>query len=559
VATGETGELYIGGEGLARGYLHRPDLTSEKFLPDPFANQPNARMYRTGDLVRYRPDGTLDFLGRIDHQVKICGFRIELGEIEAVLELHPQVRHAVVTAQQDNRRGSFLAAYFVTRSGSPNRTELRQHLARALPDYMVPSALVSMQGFPLTANGKVDRKALPFPQPGDFDFASNFVAPRDSIERKLANLWEQVLGVHPIGVETSFFDLGGSSLLAARLFMRISRDFGQDVPLAALFEAPTIAELAQRLRRPDEPFSYRTIVPIQTAGSQPPFFCVHGGLGAVLFMHRLSHALGTDQPFYGLEPEGMDGGRITRKTIEALATHYIEQMRQIQPTGPYQLGGYCFGGLVAFEMAQQLRKKGINVEPLVLFSADLRYNRPSDARPYEPERVPPRTAPSASAVHKRAFAFMVRSSRRLANPVIRAFKGIACRSLAAIGIAVPQAWRELHIAQALLTAEKAYRPRFYSGKLVIFRGAGLYDHDPDLGWGTLAAHVESRAIGTGTCQHSHREIMNEPLVEELAREMSAYLVSSQQTPAVTTMETRAHVPEVHQRARVGAGGAKTTT
>jgi hypothetical protein len=154
---------------------------------------------------------------------------------------------------------------------------------------------------------------------------------------------------------------------------------------------------------------------------------------------------------------------------------------------------------------------------------------------------------------------MVRSSRRLANPVIRAFKGIACRSLAAIGIAVPQAWRELHIAQALLTAEKAYRPRFYSGKLVIFRGAGLYDHDPDLGWGTLAAHVESRAIGTGTCQHSHREIMNEPLVEELAREMSAYLVSSQQTPAVTTMGTRAHVPEVHQRARVGAGGAKTTT
>ncbi len=562
VAAGEEGELYIGGEGLARGYLHRPELTSEKFVADPFSEKPQARMYRTGDLVRFRADGSLDFLGRIDHQVKIRGFRIELGEIEAALEQHPQVRQAVVVAQEDERRGKFLAAYFVSRSGTPpSRAELRQHLARVLPDHMVPSGLVPMEAFPLTANGKVDRKSLPVPQIADFDFGGNYVAPRDSTERKLVEMWEQVLGIGPIGVESSFFDLGGSSILAARLFMKISREFGQDVPLAALFEAPTIAQLAQRLRDRDKSFRYRTVVPIETSGTKPPFFCVHGGLGAVLFMHRLSRALGTDQPFFGFEPEGMDGGPITRKTVEALATHYIEEMRKVQPTGPYQLAGYCFGGLVAFEMAQQLRAKGISVEPLVLFSADLRYNRPADAKAYEPERVLPNTGRVANSGIRKALGTILRHARRLANNVVRTVKGLACSFLSAIHVKVPQAWRELHIAQALLNAEKAYRPAFYAGRLVIFRGAGLYDHDPDLGWGTLSAEIESRAIGVGTNQQSHREIMNEPLVQELARELSVYLSppAPQRTAAVTSIEPLVHVPEASGRARVGTHGDESLT
>ena len=281
VPLGSEGELYIGGEGLARGYFERPDLTAEKFVSDPFSSGENARMYRTGDLARFRATGDVEFLGRIDHQVKIRGFRIELGEIEAVLEQLSAVRQAVVVAREDVTGDKRLVAYVVPEMSVVLRTgELRTHVRKQLPDYMTPCAFVQLGSLPLTPNGKVDRNALPTPKASDYEAGRDYVAPRDVTERRLAELWEEVLAIRPIGVTTSFFDLGGRSILAARLFTRIASTFGKDLPLATLFKSPTVELLAKELRPQAKSSGYSTMVAIRAGGERPPFFCVHGGEGA---------------------------------------------------------------------------------------------------------------------------------------------------------------------------------------------------------------------------------------------------------------------------------------
>jgi amino acid adenylation domain-containing protein len=517
---GTEGELYIGGDGLARGYFNRPELTAEKFVSDPFSNASGARMYRTGDLARRRADGNVEYLGRIDHQVKIRGFRIELGEIESVLEQHADVKQAVVVAREDRPGDKFLAAYFVSgTSKKPRVSVLREHLAQKLPDYMVPAAFIELQSFPTTPNAKVDRKALPAPQAADFS-NGEYIAPRNEVEQKLVAMWESILGISPIGVRTSFFDLGGRSILAARLFMQISRDFGKDVPLAALFEAPTIEQLAKRLRDDKADFKFQTVVEIHPSGLRPPFFCVHGGTGGTLFLHRLARSMGPDQPFYAFQPQGVDGGRIDRTTIEAMASNYVVEMRKIQPEGPYFIGGYCFGGNVAFEMAQLLHQQGSSAGLVAMFSAPLRFNRPQGERPYSPERLSP--APT-SHVRKTKFDKIKGAVRWRAEKLFyrsrTALHRIGCRAVNAVGVPVPQKWRELYIVRSLTAAEKNYRPRFLDGKLVIFRGGGLYDHDPGMGWSKLASEIEDCVIGTAAQQRTRRDILNEPLAEKVAAQL----------------------------------------
>src|SRR5271169_1600191 len=382
VPVGTEGELYIGGEGLARGYFEREEMTAERFVPDPFSFLPGARMYRTGDLARYRPDGNVEFLGRIDHQVKIRGFRIELGEIEAVLEQNTAVNQAVVIAREDTPGDKRLVAYIVLDAPSYARSsDLRGHAEKRLPDYMVPSAFVQIPKLPLTPNGKVDRRALPAPTARDFETDAEFIAARDATERKLVSLWEEVLGVSPISVTTSFFDLGGRSLLAARLFTKILRTFGRELPLSILFRSPTVELLAKELRPAQCDAEYPTLVAIQPKGSKPPFFCVHGGAGGTLFLHRLSRRLGADYPFYGLEPEGLDGKKFRRLTVEEMAAHYLTEIRKVQPNGPYYLGGYCLGGIIAFEMAHLLRRQQEEAALVALFSAELWYNHLSPKPP----------------------------------------------------------------------------------------------------------------------------------------------------------------------------------
>ena len=366
VPVGVSGELYIGGHGLARGYRRRPELTKERFIPHPFSTEPHGRLYRTGDLVRYRPDGRIVHLGRLDHQVKIRGFRIELGEIEAVLSRHPAVRQAVVTAREDQQGLKQLAAYVVCQEGyAPSSTELRSFVRTALPDYMTPSFFVFLEAMPLTGNNKVDVQALPAPAP-NLSEGLVYVGPRDRVEVQLTALWQQVLEIPKIGIHDNFFDLGGHSLKAAQLFFLLEQVYGRHLPLATLFQAPTIAELASILSREQWVPPWQSLVAIQPSGTAIPIFMVPGVGGNVLIFARLAKLLGPDQPFFGLQARGLDGKEAPFTSVTEMARHYLSEIRTLRPQGPYVLAGICTGGLIAYEMAQQLLEQGEAVTLVVM-------------------------------------------------------------------------------------------------------------------------------------------------------------------------------------------------
>jgi len=381
VPIGVPGELHIGGASLARGYLNRPKLTEEKFIPNPFSHEPGARLYKTGDKACYLPDGNIQFLGRLDNQVKIRGFRIELGEIEAVLAQHPVVRETVVIAQEDAPSDKRLVAYVVANEGhEPTVSELRRFLKEKLPEYMVPSAFVMLEAVPLTPNGKVDRCGLPAPDTSRRGLEEGFVAPRDTIELQLAQIWEDVLNVHPVGVRDNFFDLGGHSLLAVNLVAKIQQQFAKNLPLAILFQGSTIEHLAGILSQQTDSLSWSPLVTIQSGGSKRPFFCVPGGGGNVIYFYHLARYLGLDQPFYGLQAMGLDGESQPNTRVEDIAACYIKALLGVQPQGPYFLGGHSGGGWVAFEMAQQLQKQGHRVDLLAILDvqAPVPGNNPVD-------------------------------------------------------------------------------------------------------------------------------------------------------------------------------------
>ncbi|WP_051181214.1 amino acid adenylation domain-containing protein [Thermithiobacillus tepidarius DSM 3134] len=364
VPIGIPGELYIGGPVLARGYLNRPELSAERFLPDPF--QPGGRLYKTGDLARYLPDGNIEFLGRIDHQVKIRGFRIELGEIEAVLSQHPAVRTALVTVREDQPGRRRLAAYVLAEDpgNAPAAGELRAFLQERLPEYMVPAAFVVLATFPLTPSGKVDRKALPAPGDALDAREEGFLAPCDAVERQLAEIWEELLGVKPVGVRDNFFELGGHSLLAVRLFARIDKQFGKRLPLATLFKGATIEHLAGLVRQMETAARHGHLVEIRPHGGKRPLFCIHPIDGSVLWYVDLARHLDPDQPIYGFEATDPAHVQLATQPIETMAARYIEEMRAVQPQGPYLLLGFSSGGAVAFEMARQLHAQGERIAML---------------------------------------------------------------------------------------------------------------------------------------------------------------------------------------------------
>jgi amino acid adenylation domain-containing protein len=365
VPVGVPGELYLSGACLGVGYLHDEVRTGEVFVENPFPELGCDRMYRTGDRVRWLPDGNLDFLGRVDEQVKIRGFRIEPGEIETALRAHPAVREAAVVAREDSPGQKRLVAYVApTVAGGLSAAELRDHLSMRLPTYMVPGTFVELERLPLNANGKVDRRALPAPERLRSD--EEYVPPRDALELMMVGAWEEVLGTSPVGVRDSFFELGGHSLLAVRLVGRIQKLTGQRLPLASLFTAPTVEGLAAVLRGGAAGAAARPLVPIQPAGNERPLFFVHAAGGNVIGYAELSRHLGSGQPFYGLQSRGLDGQEAPHARVEAMATDYLVEIRAIQPEGPYRLGGWSMGGLVAFEMARQAEAAGEVVELLAL-------------------------------------------------------------------------------------------------------------------------------------------------------------------------------------------------
>lgn len=384
VPIGIPGELYIGGEGVARGYLNQPELTAVAFIDNPFVNRrlsSSERLYKTGDLARYQPNGNIEFLGRIDAQVKIRGFRIELGEIEARLKQHPAVKEAVVMAKEDVSGNKRLVTYIVPNQEHivPNQEPLmrvgaqgfapllRCFLKEKLPEYMIPSAFLMLDTLPLLPNGKVDRHTLKVLDVDKTELTKTYIAPRTSIEEVIAKIWTQLLNNERVGIQDNFFELGGDSLLAVRLMAQIHQQFEREIPLSTLFLNPTVEGLANTLAQQSDSGSWSPLVPIQPSGSKPPFFCIHPILGVVFPYYQLAYALGFDQPFYGLQPLGLDGEQAPFTRIEDMAAHYIEALRQVQPSGPYFLGGWSFGGLVAFEMAQQLLRAGHQVALLAIF------------------------------------------------------------------------------------------------------------------------------------------------------------------------------------------------
>lgn len=382
VPVGAVGELLIGGAGLARGYANRPELTAEKFVPNPFAQAPGERLYRTGDQVRWRPDGTLEFLGRIDHQVKLRGYRIELGEIESALESHPNVDQSEVLAREDQPGAKRLVAYVIKRTAaeSPKASELAEYLKMRLPEYMVPAAFVELEKWPLSHNGKVDRKSLPQP---DMDTSKReYVGPRNPIEQTLCQIWQEVLRQEPVGIHDDFFSLGGHSLLALQLVARIRESFKVEIPIRALFEAPTVGKMTKHIagENAQRPQLSPIMVSMQPHGTRAPLFFVHAVGGQVMGYAELSRELGLEQPFYGLQSPPADFFRGSDASIARMATLYIREIRTVQPYGPYLLGGWSMGGLVAWEMAHQLVKQGETIGLLALIdtASPPKYRKESD-------------------------------------------------------------------------------------------------------------------------------------------------------------------------------------
>jgi amino acid adenylation domain-containing protein len=531
VPVGEAGELWIGGDGLALGYRGRPDLTEERFVPHPFEPSGGARIYRTGDLARYRPDGEIECLGRIDHQVKVRGFRIELGEIETSLDRHPAVKEAVVVARGQESTQGELAAYVVP-SGIPVGADaLRRFLMQRLPDYMVPSTVTVLGSLPLTPNGKIDRKALPEPQRGRLA-STEATAPRTELEQRLTAIWERELGIEPIGVTDDFFDLGVTSIVAATLFAAIEHELGGKLPLGAIFRAPTIAALARLIEDDDPSPRWTSLVPIQPDGSQTPIFCVHGGAGTILHLTPLARLLGSEQPFYGLQSRGLYGGSSPLTTVQEMAAHYLTEMREVHPGGPWRIAGYCFGTIVAFEIASVLLAEGEHVELLAFFNGPspqwIRRWRWYGNQPSWLARHP-RAAPATGWQRPRRslnsgvrrFRRAAREPHRFLTAALRQVRGPYTSLALALGRPIPERWRENYFFALHAKAERAYEPSAYSGEILVFYGDGLYE-DPALGWEGLAAEgIRSYAVPG---EHdNNRQVMTEPGVLFVCDRLRAYL------------------------------------
>jgi amino acid adenylation domain-containing protein len=370
VPVGIPGELYIGGAGVSVGYLNLPEMTSERFISDPFGPDPSVRFYKTGDLVQYQPDGTVAFLNRIDFQVKIRGFRIELGEIESILSQVKGIKENVVIVREDASGEKMLIAYYIPDGKSEvTSRELRQYLKERLPDYMIPTAFVLMEKFPLTSTLKVDRKALPDPDLNVPRVETSYVAPKTQTEHKLAQIWASLLNQKKIGINDDFFEIGGHSMIAVALMVKIEKELNIRLPLSSLFESTTIHLLAELIDHKSESIEWRSLVPIRPAGSKKPLFLIHGlGLNVLLYTTIVNY-LDPEQPVYGLQAKGLNGIDKPLETLESIASYYISEVESIDSDGPYALAGFSLGGRIAYEMARQLEEKGKKVSFLGILDA----------------------------------------------------------------------------------------------------------------------------------------------------------------------------------------------
>ncbi|HEY9665235.1 MAG TPA: alpha/beta fold hydrolase, partial [Coleofasciculaceae cyanobacterium] len=521
VPIGVAGELYIGGDGVARSYFNRPDLTQERFIPNPFSDRLGDRIYKTGDLGRYLPDGNIEFLGRLDHQVKIRGYRIELGEIEAVLTQHPQVREALVIAREDRPGDKYLAAYVIPEKQQVScSNELRDFLKQRLPDYMVP-AIVFLEALPLTPNGKIDRRALPALEQRTQESPTTFVAPRNQLELQLAKLWESVLDIQPIGVRDNFFELGGHSLLATRLWIEIEKLTGKNLPLATLFQAPTIEQLANILSQEGWSLSCSSLMVIQPGGTKPPLFCIHVLGRGLQFFRPLVRYLDPEQPVYGLSTHAanVDEKQAPPNQVEDLAAFYLKEMQSLQPEGPYFLVGVSFGGEVAFEMARLLVAQGQKVALLALLDSINKYA-------FQPVAKHEQLRAHWSNLLKFRFAYIKKivlgNIEEFNNRLNRRIQKISCKFYQVMGRPLPDGLQDFTYEMLNRKAAWEYTPQVYPGRVTLFRASDRAAStsvstrfDPELGWGKLAAG----GLEIHDVSGDHLGILEEPHVRGLGEKM----------------------------------------
>jgi amino acid adenylation domain-containing protein len=534
VPVGVPGELHISSIGLARGYLNQPQLTAQKFIHNPFSNDPDAKLYKSGDLARYLPNGDIDFLGRIDHQVKIRGFRIELGEIEEVLRQHPSIQEVIIIARQigeesesadlsseseDKSRATdkqLVAYLIVNQYNEPSISELRSFVKQKLPDYMVPAFFIFLESFPLTPSGKVDRLALPSPDESRADLQDVTVAPRDALELQLLQMWEEILEIRSIGVTDNFFYLGGNSLLAMRLLAQIERIFGEDLPLSLLFQEPTIEHLAGVLRRQGG-YQPSPLVKIQTEGSKPPFFCMHPVGGSVICYYELARHMGTDYPLYGLQAIGLDGEQEPSARIEDMVAQYLKAVRSIQPEGPYFLGGWSMGGVLAFEMAQQLQEQGQRIGMLVLM--DSWAPMPDESRPVNESEAVLLTRFARDLGGRYAKNLIV--SEEIINSLDYNERFNYVLEQAKKSTILPQDTELTQIKnlfkvyQFNIVGARSYVPEVYTNQITFFRSMERQTNmfqDPVIGWKGLS----SEPIKVYDIPGSHYTILAKPYVQTLS-------------------------------------------
>lgn len=523
VPPGITGELYIAGAGLARGYLNHPELTAQKFIPNPFSAAPDARMFKTGDLARYREDGVLQFLGRSDNQVKIRGNRVELGEIEATLRCHPAVINAVAILRGLTHDDNSLVCYVVVGEHLADQphgliSELRAFLKTKLPEYMIPAVFVPLEGLPLTPNGKIDRLALPTPDSTRPQPKETLIAPRDDLERGLAQIWQKVLGIESVGVKDNFFDSGGHSLLAVRLVSEIEKEFSQRIPLVSLFQEATIDHLADILRQGTRSISWPVLVEIQTGSSKPPLFCVSAPNVNALGYRSLAHYLGPDRPVYGLQaqyPEDLQGEH-SQKAIDELATEYLAGIRKVQPRGPYFFIGMCRGAHIAYEIARRLEQERQSVVLVGILDTWVLENTFNWFLHVD--------------YYARRLHSWLRLSRRDQLDFIR--KKLRRRTTnmhdQAMGPPSSDSPRKLANPMSAYFPGPNFKPKTYGGRVSVFRIRRQplnRVRDKELGWGKLAKGGVDLHYVRG--KHGW-PLLREPTVRDLAAELKQCLLDASQ-------------------------------
>jgi amino acid adenylation domain-containing protein len=523
VPIGTPGELYIGGTGVAAGYLGQPELTKDRFVADPFSSDPQARLYRTGDIVRWKVNGEIEFLGRRDNQVKVRGFRVETGEIEATLTQNPDIHEAVVSSFEDKTGSRSLVAYVVAQSteNKMSSEDLRSSLQKTLPEYMQPSVFIWLPSLPRTSNGKIDYKALPAPDVAN-DESARYAAPSNPIEQRMAEIWGQVLGVSKLSTNTNFFDLGGHSLLAAQLLSKVEQAFNRRIPLPVLFQSPTIQQLSAVLVGEASVSVTPGVIPIQPKGTKTPFFCVNGWSE----MRRLAVELGLDRPFLAVNVP--DGKALTVPyRVEEIAALQIEIIRKIQPEGPYFLGGWCRAGVIAYEIAQQLHAQGQEVGLVVMFESWspthlTRYSKAKAKRARASLELWRLRLHGSTLLHMNSREALSYAWDRWGNFASRA-KTMLAHSWYDFKMTkrTPAADKARSKDEIMELATKNYQPKSYAGRVLLFRADEYRTWkywDPTLGWGDYVTHLEVLEIPG---RHESAVFFTGPFAVSTAKKMAA--------------------------------------